>query len=387
MSKPRILIFASHYLPGFKAGGTIRSLANLVEQFWSEYEFLITCRDRDAGDDAPFKEAAGKSWIPVGGAKVRYLSTSECSLRKLRRLIHDVRPDLLYFNSFFDPCFTIRPLILRRLGLLPAGIKVIIAPRGEFAQGALALKSHKKKLFMFVARWCGLYRDLVWQASSEFEVRDIRQWFKDAKDIVIAPDLASLSQPDVQNREHKKSDRLRIVCVARIARNKNIDGALRTLRQVKADIEFDLYGPIEDRNYWRECLEIVAGLPANVRVSCHGQVPHEQVSRALPRYDLFFLPTRGENFCHAILEALTAGLPVLISDKTPWRDLQQKGIGWDLPLNKPELYLRVIEQCAQMDTIEFSQLSKNALAFGLRFSRNSEAIHSTRALICDALGS
>lgn len=386
MSKPRILIFASHYLPGFKAGGTIRSLANLVEQFWPEYEFLIASRDRDAGDVAPFKEAIRKSWLPVGGARVRYLSKSECSMKELRNLIHDVRPNLMYFNSFFDPCFTIRPLILRRLGLLPDGIKVIVAPRGEFAQGALALKSYKKKLFMFAARCFGLYRDLVWQASSEFEVRDIKQWFMNAPDIAIAPDLSSASKPDGRSKEHKESDKLRIVCVARIARNKNIDGALRVLREVKANIEFDLYGPIEDKDYWRECLEIIAGLPANIRVSSCGQIPHEQVHLVLPRYDLFFLPTQGENFCHAILEALTAGLPVLISDKTPWRNLQQKGIGWDLPLDKPEQYLQIIEKCAQMDPVEFSRLSENALAFGMRFSSDSEAIHSTRALILDALG-
>ena len=35
----------------------------------------------------------------------------------------------------------------------------------------------------------------------------------------------------------------------------------------------------------------------------------------------FLLPTGGENFGHAIFEALSCGVPALISDRTPWRDL------------------------------------------------------------------
>ena len=52
---------------------------------------------------------------------------------------------------------------------------------------------------------------------------------------------------------------------------------------------------------------------------------------ALARADAFALATQGENYGVAILEAFDAGLPVLISDTTPWRGLQETGCGWDLP--------------------------------------------------------
>ena len=238
---------------------------------------------------------------------------------------------------------------------------------------------------MYAAKWCGLYRNLVWQASSEFEIRDIKRWFSDTSNVGIAVDLTPKHLSNTTSKAYKDIGKLRVVCVARIARNKNIDGALKMLKEVSADIDFHLYGPNEDKMYWQECLEIVAELPSNINVVYHGQVPHEQVSLELLQYDLFFLPTQGENFCHAILEALISGLPLLISDRTPWRDLEQKGIGWDLPLNKPEDYSRALEKCAQMDATEFSRLSKNAMAYGLSFSGNSESIHSTRALFSRAL--
>ena len=63
-----------------------------------------------------------------------------------------------------------------------------------------------------------------------------------------------------------------------------------------------------------------------------GIVKHERVGEVFAEHDLFLLPSLGENYSHVTCEALSAGCPVLISDRTPWRNLQQKGVGWDVPL-------------------------------------------------------
>lgn len=380
MPKPRILIFASYYLPGYKAGGPIRSLVNLIERFEPDYEFLVVCRDRDLGDAVPFDLARDNTWVTVGAAKVRYLSKCQRTLKALRGLIQEVSPDVLYLNSFLDPDFTVKPLVLRRLGLLPEKMGIVVASRGEFAQGALALKPHKKKVFMHTAKWTGLYRNLVWQASSEFEAHDIQQWAGDKADIRIASDLQPVAATAGNGGKDKEVGQLRVVCVARVARNKNIDGALRMLRQVKAEVVFDLYGPSEDKLYWQECLALVAALPPNIRFSYHGQLPHEELSLALPRYDLFFMPTHGENFGHAILEALTAGLPILISDLTPWRQLTAQGIGWDLPLDAPQQFQAVLEQCAAMDAAQYAVLSEKVRRYVAGNASDREAIAANRSL-------
>jgi glycosyltransferase involved in cell wall biosynthesis len=72
------------------------------------------------------------------------------------------------------------------------------------------------------------------------------------------------------------------------------------------------------------------------------------VVQELAAHDLFFLPTRGENFGHAIYEALASGIPVLISDRTPWRNLESLGVGWDLPLNAPDKFRHVIEKQSKL---------------------------------------
>ena len=45
--KPKVLIFIDWYKPGFKAGGPIQSVSNIVSQLGKDYEFYIITRDTD----------------------------------------------------------------------------------------------------------------------------------------------------------------------------------------------------------------------------------------------------------------------------------------------------------------------------------------------------
>jgi glycosyltransferase involved in cell wall biosynthesis len=45
----------------------------------------------------------------------------------------------------------------------------------------------------------------------------------------------------------------------------------------------------------------------------------DDVPGTFAQYDLFAFPSRGENFGHVVLESLSVGTPVLVSDRTPWK--------------------------------------------------------------------
>jgi glycosyltransferase involved in cell wall biosynthesis len=60
------------------------------------------------------------------------------------------------------------------------------------------------------------------------------------------------------------------------------------------------------------------------------------------------LPTLGENFGHSIIEALSAGLPVIISNRTPWKNLMVEGVGADLPLEDELEFVRQLEHFQSM---------------------------------------
>jgi glycosyltransferase involved in cell wall biosynthesis len=83
----------------------------------------------------------------------------------------------------------------------------------------------------------------------------------------------------------------------------------------------------------------------------------------LAQYDFLLLPTLGENFGYVILEALAAGCPVLISDESPWRNLQAAGVGWDMPLSEPERWRAALRECVEMEPQRYREMSERARCF------------------------
>lgn len=382
MSRLRVLCLVRYYLPGYKSGGPTRTIANMVEHLGDELDFRIVTADRDHADSHSYPDVAVDDWNAVGKAQVFYTSPGARSLRSLARLIGNTEHDVLYLNSFFESVFTVRAMLARRLGLVPR-MPVVLAPRGEFSPGALTLKSWKKRLFSGVARASGLYRDVTWQASSEYEANELRLALGSlAERVVVAPDLAPLAHavPAHAATRRQVGAALRVCFLSRIEPKKNLDFALRVLSRTRAPVEFDIYGPIEDEAYWRRCQASLAALRAPVHARYQGSLPHARVGETLASYDLFFLPTLGENFGHVILESLLAGTPVLIADTTPWRNLQALAVGWDLPLRDEQAFVAAIEAALALDADKYASWRERVAAYGHERSRDRAVVDANKRL-------
>ena len=319
----RILALVDYFVPGYKAGGPIRTLSNMIARLGGDYHFRVVTRDRDLGMSEGYPEIVADSWAKVGEADVLYASPSR-HLGSVFRLVSEDFHDVLYLNSFFSWKSTIFPLILLRFGLARK-VPVVLAPRGEFSQGALELKAAKKRTYIVLARTFRLCSRAFWQASSDDEAEDIRRVMKPRESsIIVAPNLLppvkSSKVATTKNiRRNREKGKLRIVFLSRISPMKNLDYLLRVLRETDVRLSLTIYGPIEDEIYWKKCNHLMADLPGTVDVAYLGPVPAENVSNVLAQYDLFAFPTRGENFGHTVFESLSAGTPLLLSDRTPWR--------------------------------------------------------------------
>jgi hypothetical protein len=53
-ARPRVLVLLPTYLPGYLAGGPIRSIANMVDALGDEFEFRIVTSDRDHKARTPY---------------------------------------------------------------------------------------------------------------------------------------------------------------------------------------------------------------------------------------------------------------------------------------------------------------------------------------------
>ena len=379
-SLPRILVLIDHYLPGNKAGGPVRSVANLVESLSDCFSFWIVTKDRDWLDSSPYCGVSVNSWTQVGRAMVHYTAPGSFSLGMVKQISADVNPDVIYLNSLFSTD-SIRYLGWRRLGLLP-DTPVVLAPRGQLSPGALRLKWLKKRVFISLASRLGLLDGLVWQATSPLEERDISVCVGNRARSVFAPNIPGSC--DVLSRQTSRSakqpGRMSLVYLSRITPKKNLSYALERLRRVRGDVRFDIYGSADPESYWQTCQSLLASLPQNVQVEYRGNLPNERVVETLLGYDFFFLSTLGENFGHAIFESFTAGCPVLISDQTPWRNLADRELGWDISLDDPDRWVSVLHECIEMDAERHVRMSRACSDFAGEWLRSSGVIDKTITL-------
>jgi glycosyltransferase involved in cell wall biosynthesis len=386
--KPRIVVVVDWYLPGYKAGGQITAVANLIECVGNTFEFFVFTRDRDSTAKHPYAEIPVDCWVTVGKARVFY--TSDLSVRNLRRRIREIEPQIIYLNSFFS-VLTIKVLCLRRFGRLPS-CAMVLAPRGEFSPGALKLKRLKKWLYRNLAFRGGLFRDLVWQASSELEREHI--------DITLR--TGGLKQPRIQvawelpspgwlrmtggpSKPSKRAGAARFLFLSRVSPMKNLLFALNVFQELTGRVEFDIVGPVGDDTYWEECKKRMAKLPSNVMVTYRGAIPRERVLEAAVGYHFFLLPTLGENFGYAIMEAMAAGCPVVLSDRTPWQDVQEQEAGWCLPLENHQLWQSALQQCMDMDEKTYQTHSLNARHYFEKLVRSNAHREDTVQLFSSAL--
>ena len=80
MNKERILVFIDWYLPGFRAGGPIRSCANLVEHLKDEFDFSIITRNTDYMETIPYPSVKSDQWnILDDGTRIYYFSEENIS--------------------------------------------------------------------------------------------------------------------------------------------------------------------------------------------------------------------------------------------------------------------------------------------------------------------
>lgn len=382
----RILVLTDYYLPGYRAGGLIRAVSNLIEQLGDEFTFYVLTRDRDMGSSEPYPGILAGEWQNVGKAQVRYLAPHELTLSTWRQVMHSINYDLIYLNGFFTyQC--IYSLLLRKLRQIHYR-PVVIAPRGSLLLGNLSVKAVKKMPFLALTRMIGLYSDVTWQALTEIEASSIRAYF--ANDIqrkisalLVAQDLFFI--PPAFSPPQKLSGSARLVFISRIAPEKSLHLALQYLVKITKPVQFDIYGVIDDPPYWRECQKLMKHLPSNIQVEYKGTLHPSQVHETFAHYHTFLLPSQGDNLNYAILESLSSGCIVLCSDRNAWQNIQSEGAGWAIPLDQPAEFERRLREVISMDQLEFNRMSYAARAYAENFVQHNDQIEASRQLFNTSL--
>jgi glycosyltransferase involved in cell wall biosynthesis len=234
----------------------------------------------------------------------------------------------------------LRPLHYAASAARRRGSHLVVAPRGMLEPWALAHKAWKKRLAAALLHPRALAGLAGWHATAAEEADHLRalpSWLGVPSGVpaCIAPNGIAAADPASAAPARaawlaaypQLGDKRVALFYGRFHRKKRVAELIGLWRA-------------RPRSGWTL---LVAGLPGDHSIDdlakMAGEDPASPVVVAdgtglpapYPLAELFLLPSHSENFGQAVAEALAAGVPALVTDTLPWRDLDAAGAGRCVP--------------------------------------------------------
>lgn len=355
MLKKRILIFYDHFYPAYKAGGPTQSLVNLVRELYEVYDFHIVCKPHEMGESKQLDAILLKQWNEwENKAKVYYWQYGWTQRTELKQLIQEVAPDVVYVNGLYSLYFNFLPLFYAvKFKRQKPHLTIVLSARGMLHPGALSQKAFKKKIYLHLFRLLNIHRTVRWHATDQQELQFIQTAM--GKEMIVKAAANFPNLLDVTDQPVKKAGSLIMGTVALISPMKNHLEVLKALQQLSASVEWHIFGPVKVEAYWKSCELLIQAMPKNIKVFYHGELPPHLLSKAMAQFQVFIMPSKSENFGHAIVEALSAGKPVITTTTTPFTDLEQFNCGFALSLES-------LQEGLQQSITTFAEMGEDQFA-------------------------
>ena len=174
-----VFITIPWFLPAYRAGGPIQSIAHLVTNFKEDIEYRIFCRDTDLNGE-PLPGIVKNEWTSFNAyTKVWYAEKEDLS-DVICKQIEQLQPDTLYIIGLFSWHFNIVPMLFCK------ATRKIVSVRGMLHPGALSQKKIKKRLFLTGLKLFGLQRKAIFHSSDLAEEQFIKDEFGSDTRVIVA---------------------------------------------------------------------------------------------------------------------------------------------------------------------------------------------------------
>ena len=247
------------------------------------------------------------------------------------------------------------------------GVPLVLSPRGMLTAWAYQHHRGRKFLAEHLVHPGAFRLASGWHATSTEEAEDIRR-LGFTQPVCVAPNGVTL--PDAPALAAARTAWLGLVPAARDQRIALFYSRFHRKKRLRELLDLWLSTP---RPGW---FLVLAGLPEEYSAAEVGSwiaaagaqdrvavVGAENLPPPYAIASLFLLPSHSENFGLVIAEALAAGVPALVTDTTPWRELGREQAGWCVAW--PD-YGAALTAALQRSPAELAALGANGRAWTAR---------------------
>ncbi len=318
----KILYVAPHYEPAFEMGGVVRTLSQLcrgMAELGHDVTVFTTNNNR-LGKDICFPS---NREVIIGGVKVWYFATkffkksffySPDLGKACQRRIRDF--DILHLSSLW--CY---PGIPFGNAARQYQIPYVMSPHGSLDPRSLAKGWLKKRVFMRFFDKKNLNLSSAIHYTSELERNRSHGYNKLKSPSFVVPnpvDLDGLATPLTKEKAREylnlPKNAFVISFIGRLNRIKALDILVYSFKRVLKELDncyLIIGGP--DDGFEANLRRIVAGLHLIDRAKILGALNQRTKNIVIKSSDLLWLASYEENFGHAAVEAMAAGVPVIVS--------------------------------------------------------------------------
>lgn len=356
----RVLIAIDWYRPAHKAGGPITSIENLINLLGNEphLQFYIVCSCLDYGQPNPL-QVPQQTWVTEGKAQVQYWHPKKLGWREWLNIYNDLQPHIIHMQGIWSPRFSILPLMVAHWY---KRARIVVSPRGMLTLQALKQNRIPKALVAVVLKTFGLYKNVLFHSTNDQETQEIQQFIKQPIQLQMPNVPRNLGEmmSQVSAQPPKSKGTLRWLFIGRLSPEKNPLLILEALKELSMPTEGYFIGGSNNENYLQQFNNQLQALPTHHKVTYLGEMLLEDMIEYLGWTHVLINASISENFGHAMAEALSAGVPIVVGPNTPWQHLWEEKAGCVVPYTALG-FVEAMKKLGDMDGSEFAEFQAGAV--------------------------
>ena len=352
-----VLVVMPHYVPAYQFGGPVHAVHALSVALMRQGHRVKVCTTRMATAEEDLDVPIGQP-VDVDGVEVhyervvglRYWGFSPWLLRRIWKEVAWADVVLVHFHYQFAS-------LAGSWAARARGRPFVVFTHGSLRQSGIERsRPWLKRLYLRLLEGSNFRRALFVAYHSEEELGDSLQ---PGRSVVVPNGIdpqafaAETTGPGLAERYPETRRRLIYLYLGRLHAGKGLDillPALRMLLDHRRDVHLLVAGG-DERGYEVEVQRMVRELGIGEHVTLTGRLEGDAKRAALRDADVYVLPSRSEGLSVAMLEAMYAGLPVVVTDRVGlWRTIREEGCGIVVPPDPLQLS-QALESLADSDRV------------------------------------